>query len=838
MCKAIFRNVVSFVGVLVFAAVLLGLGAAATQAKPKQRQLMTRWAKEVSAGKVHPEYPRPQMVRKEWMSLNGEWEYAICAKEMGRPGVFDGTILVPFCAESALSGVQRQVGADNRLWYRRSFSVPREWSDRRILLHFGAVDWEATVWVNGKEVGSHRGGYDPFSFDITDRLKKDGAQEIVLAVWDPVNEGYQARGKQVQEPKGIWYTSVTGIWQSVWLEPVNEAHIRSLRIVSDIDGEQVRVAALCSNTTAEHSVEVAVKDGWFGKAKSEGLTGHEIVIPVTKPKLWSPDSPFLYDLKVVLKDGKGKKVDEVGSYFGMRKIALGRDKDGIMRMMLNNEFVFQFGLLDQGWWPDGLYTAPTDEALRYDIEVSKNLGLNLARKHVKIEPQRWYYWCDKLGLLVWQDMPSGDEYISRDEPDIERSEESAEQFRLELKRLIYNFGNHPSIIVWVPYNEGWGQYDTGGITKMIKELDPTRLVNSASGWTDRGTGDIHDIHAYPGPVMPEPEAERAIVLGEFGGLGLPIEGHTWQERDNWGYRNYKTRKELTDAYGVLIKNLYPMVKKGLSAAVYTQTTDVEIEVNGMMTYDRAIVKMDTRDAMRINQGYLPPFIESENDIFIDSAQIEMFNVGKGDKIRYTLDGSEPDQESKLYTKPVTIMETTTIKARTFWLDGCQSSVSEHTCSKVGLREPQSVYGLKPGLRYKYFEDAGEKWDRLPDFEQLSAKALGIAAKCDLSYAQRHEWFGLEFEGFVKVLNDGIYRFYTDSDDGSKLYIGSRLVVDNDYNHAMSEKSGQIALKAGTHPVKVMFFQGMGGRGLEVLFEGPGVEKQQIGPELLFHAEVK
>jgi len=566
-------------------------------------KIITKWAGELSPDRVLPEYPRPQMVRKDWINLNEQWEYAIRPRNLGRPKVFDGYILVPFCVESALSGVQKKVDGDNCLWYRRSFDVPKEWSDKRILLHFGAVDWKTIVWINGQQVGIHKGGYSPFTFDITDALNAVGSQEVVLFIWDPTDTGTQPRGKQVKEPEGIWYTSVTGIWQTVWLEPVSKAHIKALKIIPDIDAEVVRITAVCSDAANGFSIEAEVKEGLLTKDKSTADTANPIVIPIKNPKFWSPDSPFLYDLKVVLKDNKGKKVDEVSSYFGMRKISLGKDKEGITRMMLNNEFVFQLGLLDQGWWPDGLYTAPTDQALRYDIEVTKKLGFNLARKHVKIEPARWYYWCDKLGLLLWQDMPSGDEYIDPDEPDFKRSKQSARQFKLELECMIDTLRNHPSIIVWVPYNEGWGQYDTPGITRMIKQLDPTRLVNSTSGWADRGVGDIHDIHAYPGPAMPEPEAKRALVLGEFGGLGLPIEGHTWQALDNWGYRNFKTPKELTDAYQILISKLYPLVDKGLSAAVYTQTTDVEIEVNGMMTYDRAVIKMAPKEVAKTNKRF-------------------------------------------------------------------------------------------------------------------------------------------------------------------------------------------------------------------------------------------
>jgi len=575
--------------------------------QPAKGPLMTRWAKQVSPDNVHPKYPRPQMVRKNWLNLNGLWEYAIQPKAQQQPDKFDGQILVPFPVESALSGVMKAVCEENRLWYRRIFEIPKKWANQRILLHFGAVDWDATVLVNGKKVGFHRGGYDPFTFDITDALKDAGKQEIVLSVWDPTNAGYQPRGKQVKEPGGIWYTAVTGIWQTVWLEPVPETYIESIRIVPDIDKKLVRVVAVCPDTAIGYSVEAEAKDGWFTKARGKGKAGKEIVLSIKKPKLWSPDSPFLYDLKVTLKDSKGKNVDAVSSYFGMRKIEVKKDKSGINRLFLNNEPLFQFGPLDQGWWPDGLYTAPTDEALRYDIEVLKKLGCNMLRKHVKVEPARLYYWCDKLGLMVWQDMPNGDRHIRGRDTDLQRSEESAEQFELELKRVIEAFRNHPCIVMWVPFNEGWGQYDTPRIVNLIRQWDPTRLVNQASGWADRGVGDVHDIHSYPGPAAPPVEENRAAVLGEFGGLGLPIKGHTWQDEKNWGYRSYKTREELTEAYLALIENLRSLISTGLCAGVYTQTTDVEIEVNGLMSYDRAMIKMDAKKVAAANKRlYLPP----------------------------------------------------------------------------------------------------------------------------------------------------------------------------------------------------------------------------------------
>ncbi len=576
------------------------------QWQPADGPLMTRWGKEVSPENVHAEYPRPQMVRGKWLNLNGLWKCAVVGRDAGRPENFNEQILVPFPIESALSGLMKKVGTDNRLWYRRTFKVPDDWSAGRVLLHFEAVDWEATAWLNGQELGSHRGGYDPFTFDITKALKPDGEQELVLSVWDPTDDGTQPRGKQVKEPRGIWYTSVTGIWQTVWLEPVPEASIGALEMEPDVDAGVLRLSVQTSGAKKGDTIKAVTKDGDYVFVSSVGPVGQPLEIKLKEPKLWSPDSPFLYDLKVEL-DRDGRTLDAVESYFGMRKVSLGKDKDGITRIMLNGEFLFQYGPLDQGWWPDGLYTPPSDEALRYDLEVLKDVGCNMLRKHVKVEPRRLYYWCDKLGLLVWQDMPSGDKYIRPDEPDVKRSKESAEQFELELGRVMDNLGNHPSIVIWVPFNEGWGQYDTGRITDWVKQRDPTRLVNSTSGWADRGTGDMNDIHRYPGPGCPEPEEDRAIVLGEFGGLGLPLEGHTWQAEKNWGYRSFKTPEELTEAYVALMYRLHPMIGEGLSAAVYTQTTDVEIEVNGLMTYDRAIAKMDAeRLAEAHRRLYGPP----------------------------------------------------------------------------------------------------------------------------------------------------------------------------------------------------------------------------------------
>ena len=570
--------------------------------------MVTRWAKEVSPTNALPEYPRPMMRRKRWKNLNGIWEFAMRQKSQeSRPEKFDDQILVPFCVESALSGVKKKVVETDMLWYRRTFDVPRQWAGQRLLLHFGAVDWETTVWVNGRKVGDHRGGYDPFSFDITDMLKASGSQEIVLSVWDPTDKGRQARGKQQIIPEGFMYTPASGIWQTVWIEPVPLSHIRSIRVEPDIDENCVWVTVDVADPGDDYTVHAQTLIPWPDDKEApepsgfEGKIGQRLRISLPsepKTRLWSPGSPFLYDLDVTLKDRAGKTIDTVESYFGMRKISIGKDERGINRIMFNNKQLFQYGVLDQGWWPDGLYTAPTDEALRFDIETAKRLGFNMVRKHVKFEPQRFYYWCDKLGILVWQDMPSGGG----------NSDERKRQFELELKRMIDASRNHPSIVMWVAFNEGWGQFDAPRIARWIKNYDPTRLVNHASGWADRGVfGDVRDIHLYPGPGVGPALPNRAMVLGEFGAHGMAVKGNSWGDDSRWSKYGPKETARLTKAYLRTIRALRPMIYMGMSAAVYTQITDIENELNGLMTYDRELLKMDARQITAVNlELYDPP----------------------------------------------------------------------------------------------------------------------------------------------------------------------------------------------------------------------------------------
>lgn len=794
--------------------------------KPVNGPLKTKWGKDLDPENVLQEYPRPQMVRHDWLNLNGLWEYAIQEKEKNQPVNFDGQILVPFAVESALSGIGKKVGESNKLWYKREIQIPEKWQDKQVLLHFGAVDWETNVWVNGKIVGSHKGGYDAFYFDITDALTT-GTQELVLSVWDPTNKGPQPRGKQVQQPRGIWYTSVTGIWQTVWLEPVNKAHIVSFKVQPNIDEKNVTIIPQCKNAPKDYRIKAVVKNSNQSVGNFTALLNGPIKISIQNPELWSPEDPFLYDLELSLLDKNGKTLDKISSYFGMRKTSLGKDENGITRLMLNDKVYFQLGPLDQGWWPDGLYTAPSDEALRFDIEVTKKLGFNMARKHVKIEPARWYYWCDKLGLLVWQDMPSGDKFIGRNGPDIQRSPESAQQFEYELERMVNGFYNHPSIVMWVPFNEGWGQWDTPRIVNFIKKLDPTRLVNNTSGWTDRGVGDVNDIHSYPGPHIPPLEEKRAAVLGEFGGLGLPLANHTWQEKDNWGYRNYKDANDLLIAYMDLMTKLEPLKDKGLSAAVYTQTTDVEVEVNGLMTYDRALIKMNPEFVRKINSGYLPPVIYAESDIFVESTMVSIKPSRQDGEIRYTLDGSDPGEKSLLFEKAIKINKTCVLKARIFFPNGSTSFTTERQFSLATFREPVNVTGLRPGLKYSYYENEKSKWDQLPDFSAIKTIKSGTVEKIDLSAAKRGQNYALVFEGYIKVTGEGIFRFSTMSDDGSQLFIGETLVVNNDFTHGFEEKSGQIALRSGIYPIKITFFQGVGDVGLQVKYKAPGDQESKL-----------
>lgn len=553
-------------------------------------RLTTQWTETALEGEALPEYPRPGMVRSNWLSLNGNWNYKLTNVSGPSARSQSGTIRVPFPVESFLSGVQSPFNDTEKLEYRRTFSVPEAWLGQRVLLHFDAVNWEAQVKVNGKLIGTHRGGYDRFSYDITDSLALGGKQELIVSVKNPVDRGSQPRGKQSCSPHTIWYTASSGIWQTVWLEPVPAISIETLHLIPDIDRETLGILIQGRGDTNNLTIQAVAFDGLKEVARATGSIGQIFKVPVQNAKLWSPEHPFLYDLRLSLMQD-GKAVDTVSSYFGMRKISVAKGSDGLPRILLNNHPYFQLGLLDQGYWPDGIYTAPTDEARKSDIELTRKLGFNMCRKHVKIEPERWYYWCDKLGLLVWQDMPSAGVFAFAKDNEANWPAAAAEQFQNELESMIRQNINHPSIVIWTAFNEGWGQHDTTQTITKIKKLDSTRLVIGASGWNDKGGGDVLSLHKYPGPPEPKFKDSRAVVCGECGGLGWTVTGHLWPQLPSWSYTHLKKQEELTGAYFELMDRINLARKAGLSGAVVTQLSDVEGEVNGMVTYDRKVLKV-------------------------------------------------------------------------------------------------------------------------------------------------------------------------------------------------------------------------------------------------------
>jgi len=544
----------------------------------KKARLMTPFSARIDTSNVLGEYPRPQMVRQNWLNLNGIWQYqpGVSAAEGMPVGKLRSKILVPFPVESAISGVME---AHNRLWYRRTFTVPSEWAGQHILIHFGAVDYEAQVYVNGHSLGIHKGGYDEFTYDITSYIEGTGTQELTVRVYDPTDLAGQPRGKQTLNPTGIMYTCTTGIWQTVWLEPIPQTSISNIKMTPDVDKSVLNLKVSSQGSAANQTVSVAVKDGETIVATFNGAANTNLVIPIPNAKLWSPDSPFLYDLDIKL-NSNGSGVDSLKSYFGMRKIAMNK-VGAYYKMFFNNEFLFQMGPLDQGFWPDGLYTAPTDAALKSDIEMMKRFGFNMVRKHIKVEPQRWYYWADKLGLMVWQDMPSCNSYWTMDaRPDVDKT-----AYHTELLKMIDNHFNSPSVIMWVVFNEFQGAHDVKAICDEVMAYDTTRLCNQGSGGPYEDAGDIMDVHSYPSPGFPNNNGFQSLVCGEFGGIGYALSGHVY---DNGGsYVMVDTPTKIGDMYNGFMDQLVQFKSNmGLSAAVYTEITDVENEINGLLSYDR------------------------------------------------------------------------------------------------------------------------------------------------------------------------------------------------------------------------------------------------------------
>ena len=617
------------------AVIAFSLCANAQEWQPVGDNIRTPWAEQIDPKNPLPEYPRPQMLRNEWMNLNGLWDYAVTGKDaVGFES--EGKILVPFAIESSLSGVGRKVGKEDVLWYERTFTIPRKWKDKEIILHFGAVDWKAEVYVNGKKAGVHTGGYTPFSYNITPLLNKKGEQVLRVKVTDASDNSFQPNGKQTLHPMGIWYTAVTGIWQTVWLEPVADTHIKSYLASADIDNGKVTINIDAENIHEGDAIEVALLEGGLGyspekpsetiicKATAEDGT---VSMEVPQIKTWSPDSPYLYGLEISI-TREGRKIDSIQGYASMRKISMMRDKEGYARMALNNEPLFHYGTLDQGWWPDGLYTAPTDEALAYDIIKTKELGFNMIRKHIKVEPARWFWWCDVHGMMVWQDMPCCGDHspgqLQYRDPEIAEAhrnswpghtfvpgtdcnipQEWKENFKKEWAEIINTYKGFQCIVVWIPFNEGWGQFDTKEITEYTRHIDSSRLVSPASGGNHCFYGDIIDVHHYPAPAMNIFEKRFINVIGEYGGIGLPVNGHLWQKDRNWGYGGVKKDgEEVLALYDEFAQMLKGFIDRGCAGAVYTQITDVEGEVNGLITYDRKVVKVDEASLNRINQAVI------------------------------------------------------------------------------------------------------------------------------------------------------------------------------------------------------------------------------------------
>ncbi|HGY56738.1 MAG TPA: T9SS type A sorting domain-containing protein [Caldithrix abyssi] len=563
--------------------------------QPKEAPLMTSWGENIDPYNVLPEYPRPQLQRTNWINLNGLWQFEQAGADDAVPTgavVLQDTILVPFPVESALSGIMQQI---NRMWYKRHFSYQAKYTDEKVLLHFGAVDWHSKIWINGTLVGEHKGGYDPFSIDISAYVHDGGDNELIVWVYDPTDEGQQPIGKQKRVPESIWFTSCSGIWQTVWLEQLPSFYITDVEIRTNIENGTIYIDPQVNDPGVNANLKALVRlnDNIVYQKEMYGV--NPFTVTLSDARLWSPEDPVLYDIEIIL-DNLTVEDDTVRTYTGLRKIHLGKDKNGYTRIMLNNKVYFNLGPLDQGYWPDGVYTAPGDEALKFDIEYAKKLGFNMIRKHVKVEPARWYYWADKIGMLVWQDMPNGKN----------ETPEARTQFQSELTAMIENLKHFPSIVQWVVFNENWGKYNAPAVVTLVEQLDSTRLINQNSGWNvggfDDHVGNINDLHAYPGPVAPSPENERAGICGEYGGIWSQPEGHSWTEFTGEGYQD---PNDIINAYSSLSDSLQKLIEtRGLSAGVYTEITDVEKEYAGFISYDRKYEKVN----------YLPVYFTNRNTI--------------------------------------------------------------------------------------------------------------------------------------------------------------------------------------------------------------------------------
>ena len=594
--------------------------AIAADWQPVAGKMMTRWGRDVTPKNAWREYPRPQFERADWQNLNGLWDYAVTAKDAAQPTAWSGKILVPFCIEATLSGVGKELQPDQALWYRRTVELKPK-SDHRVLLNFEAVDYQTTVWVNGQPVGEHIGGNTAFSFDITGALKH-GANEIIVRVWDATG-GTQLRGKQSLEPGSIYYTRVSGIWQTVWLEEVFARHLADVKITTAINPATITVTPqLAGELLPGEKIRVTASLKHKPVATAVGVG--ELLLAVPAAKLWSPAHPNLYDLQIELLDAKGKVMDTVKSYAGIREVGRQRDANGNWRFTLNGEEIFHWGSLDQGWWPEGLLTPPSDAAMRSDVDFLKAAGFNMIRKHIKVEPRLYYAYCDRVGVMLWQDQVStGDQKkgagrqispkwtrMAPNPKDALWTDEEHAHWMKELQAMMDQLHNEPCIVVWTPFNEAWGQHRTVEVGEWMMKYDPSRLINIASGGNFWPVGSIADNHKYPNPSFPLENTnfnDYVKVVGEFGGHGWPVEGHLWNpEKRSWGYGGLpKTKEEYLGRFEKSLDALADLKAKGISAGVYTQTTDVEGEVNGLMTYDREVVKIPAEKLAELSRRLGP-----------------------------------------------------------------------------------------------------------------------------------------------------------------------------------------------------------------------------------------
>ena len=611
---------------------------------PKGDKIKTKWANGITPQNVWQTYPRPQLQRSDWQNLNGLWQYQVTDMKTKKNSInYNGEILVPFAIESSLSGVAQTFNPKDKLWYRKEFTIDPAWKNKQVMLHFGAVDYECQVWVNNKLVGSHQGGNNPFSLDITKQLKGSGPQVLELSVIDPTDTESVTRGKQQLNQHGIWYTPVSGIWQTVWLEPVSKTHLKSVLPQANIHKNSIAfdfdIAGLAGNET----INIKVTDNGKEIASLNQKAAKNIEIQLQETQLWTPETPQLYHVEITL-TRNNQELDKTKTYFAMREVSKKKDAQGYYRIHLNDKPIFQYGPLDQGWWPDGLLTPPSPEAMIWDMIQLKEMGFNTIRKHIKVEPALYYYYADSLGIMIWQDMPSGFATARKDQEHVKHKAETdweapaatAQQWWKELTEMINNLRFFPSITTWVVYNEGWGQHNTRENVQKVMEMDQSRIINGVSGWTDRNVGDLYDVHNYPstGMILPAYTNDRISVLGEFGGLGLPVQGSLWDPNmRNWGYKNIEGGVDLISDYSRLMFDLETLIAQGLSAAIYTQTTDVEGEVNGLITYDRKITKIPNEYLNVIHSRlYKVPSIKATT--LIDDAQ-----GGRSQQRTITIDGA-------------------------------------------------------------------------------------------------------------------------------------------------------------------------------------------------------